>query len=118
MANPNGRKGSGFETDLVKHLRSLGLNAERLPKAGVSDQGDVVLKLGVQSYVFECKNKKTMDLAAAVKEAEAEAGSYAQARGVPPVNWAALVKRRNHGIADAYVVVPLRQWLDQVCPPF
>jgi hypothetical protein len=34
VANPNGRKGSQFETDVMRFLRSVGLLAERLTKAG------------------------------------------------------------------------------------
>ncbi len=43
MANKNGRKGSQFETDVMKWLRNAGVIAERLTKAGAKDEGDMVV---------------------------------------------------------------------------
>ena len=51
MANKNGRKGSQFETDVMKWLRNAGAMAERLTKAGAKDEGDMVVIIsGAVSY--------------------------------------------------------------------
>ena len=47
MANKNGRKGSQFETDVMKWLRKAGVIAERLTKAGAKDEGDMVVILSL-----------------------------------------------------------------------
>ena len=39
MANPNGRKGAQFETDVMRWLRDNNAVAERLTKAGAKDEG-------------------------------------------------------------------------------
>jgi Holliday junction resolvase len=49
VANPNGRKGAQFETDVMKWLRKMGAMAERLTKAGAKDEGDMVVMIAGQS---------------------------------------------------------------------
>ena len=46
MASPryNQKKGSAFETGLVKGLREMGYDAERLHLAGAEDEGDLVVR--------------------------------------------------------------------------
>jgi Holliday junction resolvase len=41
-ARYNKTKGTQFETDVMKYLRSLGHFVERLAKAGANDEGDLV----------------------------------------------------------------------------
>ena len=57
MANPNGRKGSQFETDVMKWLRKMGAMAERLTKAGAKDEGDMVVVIAGKTYILELKNR-------------------------------------------------------------
>ena len=56
MANPNGRKGALFETDVMRWLRSVGAVAERLTKAGSKDEGDIVAVVAGKTYILELKN--------------------------------------------------------------
>ena len=112
MSSYNKAKGSKFETDVMKYLRKLGHFAERLAKAGANDEGDIVTIIAGQTYILECKNRKTMNLPAFWDEAQVEAKNYAKARGMvatPPAF--VIVKRRQHGVEKAWVIQDLDQWL-------
>lgn len=113
MSTYNKAKGSKFEVDVMKYIRKLGHFAERLAKAGASDEGDIVTIIAGQTYILECKNRKKIDLPAFWKEAQREAENYAKARDqvVAPLAFV-VVKRRNASIEDAWVVQPLGEWLD------
>ena len=118
MSSYNKAKGSKFETDVMKYLRSLGHFAERLAKAGASDEGDIVTIIAGQTYILECKNRKKMDLPTFWAEAEKEAKNYAKARGLPGSPPAfVIVKRRNASIEQAWVVQPLEKWIEQMPTP-
>ena len=112
MSSYNKAKGSKFETDVMKYLRKLGHFAERLAKAGASDEGDIVTIIAGQTYILECKNRKKMDLPTFWAEAEKEAKNYAKARGLldSPLAFV-IVKRRQHGVEKAWVIQDLDQWV-------
>jgi len=114
MANPNGRKGAQFETDVMRWLRSAGALCERLVKAGKNDEGDLVAIIGGKQYILELKNRKTISLPEFWREAEVEAENYAKARGLSevPLHYI-ILKRRNAGIEKAWVIQDLQQWLDE-----
>ena len=111
MANKNGRKGSQFETDVLKWLRKMGVLAERLTKAGSKDEGDMVAIIAGKTYILELKNRATLSLPEFWREAEVEALNYANARGLGevPLHYV-VVKRRNSGIENAWVIQTLDQW--------
>jgi Holliday junction resolvase len=114
MANPNGRKGSQFETDVMKWLRKCGVIAERLTKAGAKDEGDVVAIIAGKTYILELKNRATLSLPEFWREAEVEALNYAKARGLGEVPLSyVVVKRRNASIDQAWVIQDLTQWLKE-----
>jgi Holliday junction resolvase len=112
MANPNGRKGAQFETDVMRWLRSAGALCERLVKAGKNDEGDLVAVIAGKQYVLELKNRKAISLPEFWREAEVEAENYAKARGLKevPLHYI-ILKRRNAGIEKAWVIQDLTQWL-------
>jgi Holliday junction resolvase len=114
MANPNGRKGSQFETDVMKWLRKCGVMAERLTKAGAKDEGDMVAIIAGKTYILELKNRATLSLPEFWREAEVEALNYANARGLGevPLHYV-VVKRRNSGIENAWVIQDLAQWIKE-----
>ena len=114
MANPNGRKGSQFETDVMKWLRKMGAMAERLTKAGAKDEGDMVVIISGETYILELKNRATLSLPEFWREAEVEALNYAKARdiGEVPLHYV-IVKRRNSSIENAWVIQDLQQWLKE-----
>jgi Holliday junction resolvase len=112
MSRYNKVKGSKFETDVMKYLRKLGHFAERLAKAGASDEGDIVTIIAGQTYILECKNRKSLNLPQFWEEAKIEAANYAKARGLllSPLAFV-IVKRRQHGVEKAWVIQDLDQWL-------
>ena len=114
MANPNGRKGSQFETDVMKWLRKMGAMAERLTKAGAKDEGDMDCIVAGRTYILELKNRKSLSLPEFWKEAQVEAVNYAKARGIRevPLHYV-VVKRRNSGIENAWVIQNLEQWMKE-----
>ena len=114
MANKNGRKGSLFETDVLKWMRSKGVLAERLTKAGSKDEGDMVCIVAGVTYILELKNRTTLSLPEFWREAEVEALNYSKARGLGevPLHYV-VVKRRNSGIENAWVIQDLAQWLKE-----
>ena len=118
MSSYNKAKGSKFETDVMKYLRKLGHFAERLAKAGANDEGDIVTIIAGQSYILECKNRKSINLPQFWAEAQTEADNYAKARGLlhsPPAF--VIVKRRNASIEDAWVITTLEKWIEQMPTP-
>lgn len=118
MSSYNKAKGSKFETDVMKYLRKLGHFAERLAKAGASDEGDIVTIIAGQTYILECKNRKKFDLPTFWDEAQVEAKNYAKARGLPYLPPAfVIVKRRNKSIEDAWVIQTLEKWIEQMPTP-
>ena len=114
MANPNGRKGAAFETDVMKWLRGAGVMAERLTKAGAKDEGDMVVIISGETYILELKNRQTLSLPEFWREAQVEALNYANARGLgeAPLSYV-VVKRRNASIDQAWVIQDLAQWLKE-----
>jgi Holliday junction resolvase len=114
MANPNGRKGAQFETDVMRWLRSAGAFCEKLALAGKADEGDLVAIIGGKQYILELKNRKTISLPEFWREAEVEAENYAKARGLAevPLHYI-ILKRRNAGIEKAWVIQDLQQWLGE-----
>ena len=114
MANKNGRKGSQFETDVMKWLRSKSVIAERLTKAGAKDEGDMVVIISGETYILELKNRQTLSLPEFWREAQVEALNYAKARGLGEVPLSyVVVKRRNASIDQAWVIQDLSQWIKE-----
>lgn len=63
MVNKPKKKGTTFESDMVKYFQSAGFGALRLALTGAKDCGDVRVTLDhdVRAYlVAECKNHKTI----------------------------------------------------------
>lgn len=113
MSNPNGRRGSQFETDLVGLLRQRGKEAERLIRTGRNDQGDVSVRTSSGLWVFEAKARKQFDISGALAEAEVEAGNYASQRGLrEPPHFAAVIKAPRKSTGRAYVCMYLDSWIE------
>ena len=114
MASPkyNKVKGSAYEVGVVQWFRELGFSAERLRLAGKDDEGDIVCIVAGQPYIFELKATIKMELPQFWREATTEAANYAKARGLeqaPPAY--VIVKRRNAGLEQSWVIQDLDQWL-------
>ena len=114
MANPNSRKGAAFELSVLKWLRSKGALAERLRLSGQKDEGDIVAIVAGETFILECKNRKTLNLPEFWNEAMSEAANYAKARSLPVTPPAyVIVKRRNASIEKAFVIQDLNSWLEE-----
>ena len=108
------RRGSSFETGILKFLRSKGIASERLRLAGKDDEGDIVCFVSGRPYVLELKATARIDLPAFWREAVTEAYNYAKARGIDPVPPAyVIVKRRQASLDQAWVVQTLEQWIGE-----
>jgi hypothetical protein len=106
------RKGSLFETSILRWLREKGVTADRLARAGSNDEGDIVCLVAGQPYIFELKATAKMDLPQFWREACVEAANYAKARELdvtPPAY--VIVKRRMAGLDQSWVIQDLNQWL-------
>jgi Holliday junction resolvase len=102
MANPSKRKGTQFETDVVRYLVEHGQPyAERRALTGSADKGDVS---GIPGVMIEAKNEKTVTLGAYLDEVKVETANAGASIGV------AVVKRRSRGPGDAYVLMSLQQF--------
>lgn len=111
----NKRDGTAFESAVVKHVRSRGLEADRLRTSGKEDEGDIAIrdKVGVVA-ILECKAGKNIrprhwyD-----EEAVPEAKKYADRRSLLEQPMPALVmKSHNKSIGKALVTVSLDHYLD------
>lgn len=104
----NKRRGAAFEIDLADWFISGWHQAQRLPRAGRNDIGDVFLSTPNDSYVIEAKAPRRdgrIDLSGWIREAQIEAENYRIAKKLklaptPLV----IIKASNKGIEDAYVV--------------
>jgi hypothetical protein len=101
-------RGASFEIDLAAWLLEQGLNAQRLPRAGKNDIGDVFLPTVNDIYVIEAKAPRRdgkIDLSGWLREADIEAENYRKAKklALAPTPLV-IIKASNKGIEDAYVV--------------
>lgn len=101
MSNPSKRKGTAWERAVQDYLTdAMGIPVHRMPPSGAKDVGDLQFTdRDGDLVVVECKNTKTLDLAAALREAQKEAENAGATYAV------AAIKRRQHGVADGYVVL-------------
>jgi len=75
----NKRRGAAFEIELADWFMTQGLNAQRLPRAGRNDIGDVFLPTANDFYVVEAKAPRRdgrIDLSGWLREAYVEAENY------------------------------------------
>jgi Holliday junction resolvase len=104
----NKRRGAAFEIELAEWLLEQGLNAQRLPRAGRNDIGDVFLPTTNDIYVVEAKAPRRdgkIDLSGWIKEADIEAENYRIAKKLKVApHPLVIIKASNKGIGEAYVV--------------
>jgi hypothetical protein len=99
MANPSKRKGTAWESQVVAYFRAHGQHfAERRALTGSADKGDVS---GIPGVMIEAKAERQITLAAYADEVKVQTANAGASIGV------AVVKRRNRGPGDAYVVMSL-----------
>ena len=109
--NPAKAKGTAWETMLVQTFRDEFGNCERLALNGTNDEGDLWFSHDDHTFVIEAKAERAIDLARYVTEAELEASNWAKSRKAKTPFWAAIVKRRNHRVNKAYVVMTVDEFI-------
>ena len=95
MANPSGRKGSAWETEVARYLKEEFPLVERRVKNGRLDRGDIT---GIPNVVIECKAERTIALPEYLDELEVEQDNDSASFGF------VFVKNRRHGVGDGYAV--------------
>lgn len=112
----NRRRGTQFETDLVKHFRSKGMDTERLRLSGKEDEGDIVVRIGRdQRVVVEAKSGKNLSVRRWFEEeAVPEARNYAKRRSLLNEEVAAtlVMKSHNKAIGKSLVTIDLDTFTD------
>ena len=110
MTNP---KGTQFETAIVNHILAYGLPAQRMPKYGTRDRGDIHIHDGAGDlWVIEAKNRKGYDLPTAMAQLAAEKENAGAMFGV------AVIKRNGVGdVGRSFVVCELDDWLETLGRP-
>ena len=100
------RKGSQFERDVVKWLRTMGYPcAERAYGAGRHDDvGDID---GINGVVIECKNEKAIRIPQYLRELEDEMTHADAETGVVLIK-----KRGTSNISESYAVMPAELWVN------
>jgi Holliday junction resolvase len=100
------RKGSQYERDVVKWLRSMGYPcAERAYGAGRHDDvGDID---GINGVVIECKNEKAIRIPQYLRELEDEMTHADAETGVVLIK-----KRGTSNISESYAVMPAELWVN------
>lgn len=114
MSSASKRKGSAFENEIVQYIRDHGFPyAERGVAGAADDIGDII---GTPGVVWECKNQKTMTLAAWVDELIVELGNqrarYVRSPALPAVVGAVIHKRRGTtSPSEYYATLPLSMYV-------
>lgn len=103
------RRGTMFETAVLRYLHDKKIMAWRNALAGNQDQGDITVP--DWDAVLECKATKSLDLAGAVHEALVEASHAKRRFGI------AVIKRRMANASQSYVVMPLSQFVELMQRP-
>lgn len=113
MAHPSKVKGSRYERDVREWLRGRGYPAERLPLAGVEDEGDIVLPITWdRTDILELKAENRIDLPGYLRELKRERENYAKHRSLDPdhVGGVVVIKRRLANVGQSYVVTTLEEY--------
>ena len=112
MSSESKRKGSLFENQIEQWLLDSGLDAQRLPRAGAKDIGDVHVRIKGDEYlVIECKNVKRVDLNEWIRQSEVESANH-QARYGRPTHPLVIHKARGKSIDQARVTMTLGSFVE------
>lgn len=104
MTNPQKRKGSSFERDIVGYFNDQGFTVERTRAGWTDDRGDIhgLSHRVLGNFTIECKNQKALDLAGWLKELERERAANGGGLG------AVVHKKRGYSEGEEqYATLPL-----------
>ena len=112
----NRRRGTQYESDLVKHFRGKGMDTERLRLSGREDEGDIVVRIGKdQRVIVEAKSGKNIRPRFWWnEEAVPEARNYTKRRSLlnEEVIPALVMKEHNKAIGKSLVTIDLDTFAD------
>lgn len=112
----NRRRGTQYESDLVKHFRGKGMDTERLRLSGREDEGDIVVRIGKdQRVIVEAKSGKNIRPRFWWnEEAVPEARNYTKRRSLlnEEVIPALVMKEHNKAIGKSLVTIDLDTFTD------
>ena len=112
----NRRRGTQYESDLVKHFRGKGMDTERLRLSGREDEGDIVVRIGKdQRVIVEAKSGKNIRPRFWWnEEAVPEARNYTKRRSLlnEEVIPALVMKEHNKAIGKRLVTIDLDTFTD------
>lgn len=111
MSSANKAKGSRYENEVVEMLAGMHFDAQRLPRTGAKDEGDVEVRLRECRLIIEAKNHKGFALADWLKQAEVEADNRESKLGNVACIPAVFAKRRGKSAANSYVVMDATEFL-------
>jgi hypothetical protein len=110
VSHPSKIRGTRWESAVRDWWIARGRRVVRPALHGTKDKGDL---FGIDEWTLQCKDTAKLDFAGAVDDARIQAVNGGTRF------FAAIVKRRRKGVAEAYVVMPLevfdRAYLSQ--PP-
>jgi Holliday junction resolvase len=98
-SSPSKRKGTRFETAVVRYLQSAGMRAARRNAASPQDIGDIG---GVDGWAIQCKDQKTWRINTWIEE------TAQQAERGGAENYVLICKRSGASIGEALCVLPMR----------
>ncbi len=110
MSSANKAKGTRYETEVTEVLAEQ-FDAQRLPRTGVKDEGDVEIRFPNFRIVIEAKNHKTMQLADWIKQAEWEADNREEKLTDTACIPVVFAKRRGKSAANSYVVMDATEFM-------
>lgn len=93
----------------MTYLRANGIRVNRLRQTGKEDEGDLHVILPDMDEIIEAKAEQRIDLPGYLRELGVEKANFAKHRNLPlsAVSGVVVVKRRNAGYGQAYVVKTL-----------
>jgi hypothetical protein len=86
-------------------------DAQRLPRTGTKDEGDVEVRLGECRLIIEAKNHKTLLFSDWLRQAELEADNREEKLGNVACVPVVFAKRRGKNAAGSYVVMEAEEFL-------
>jgi len=104
MPNPNGAKGTRFETDVTREFLGAGVYAVKPRQAGDKDIGDIHVGPDIVAQAKAWKNV-TSALREGTKGAQLQAKRAKRPFGVT------IIKKAQAPIRDAYVAMPLHVFI-------
>jgi hypothetical protein len=111
VSSANKAKGTRYESELVELLNNMLFDAQRLPRTGVKDEGDIEVRLRECRLIIEAKNHKALALADWLKQADVEADNREEKLGVVACVPAVFAKRRGKNAANSYVIMDATEFL-------